>query len=70
MRLLADLHDPEHREIHLHYPHRQFLGLRVRVVVDALLASFAASEVLHWRPAGWASTRAQIQTHVRERQEP
>jgi DNA-binding transcriptional LysR family regulator len=53
VRLLPDLHDPEDREIHLHYPHRQFLGLRVRVVVDALLARFAASEVLHWRPEGW-----------------
>jgi DNA-binding transcriptional LysR family regulator len=53
VRLLPNLHDPEDREIHLHYPHRQFLGLRVRVVVEALLESFAASEVLHWRPQGW-----------------
>ena len=55
LRLLPDLHDPEDREIHLHYPHRQFLSPRVRVVVDALLAAFAKSESLHWRPRGWAS---------------
>lgn len=54
LRLLPDLHDPEDREIHLHYPHRQFLSPRVRVVVDALLAAFAKSEWLHWRPRGWA----------------
>lgn len=56
-RVLADLHDPEDREIHLHYPHRQFLSPRVRVVVDTLLSAFAASEWLHWRPAGWTGTR-------------
>jgi DNA-binding transcriptional LysR family regulator len=54
VRLLPNLHDPEGREIHLHYPHRQFLSPRVRVVVDALLAAFATSEWLHWRPQGWA----------------
>ena len=54
MRVLADTHDPDEREIHLHYPHRQFLSPRVRVVVDALLDAFAASPSLHWRPPGWA----------------
>ncbi len=54
VRMLADVHDSDEREIHLHYPHRQFLSPRVRVVVDALLAAFAASKVLHWRPQGWA----------------
>lgn len=55
VRLLPNLHDPEDREIHLHYPHRQFLSPRVRVVIDALLAAFATSEWLHWRPRGWAA---------------
>lgn len=49
VRLLADLHDPDAREIVLHYPHRQFLSPRVRVVVDALLAHFAQSPSLHVR---------------------
>ena len=53
VRVLADVHDPDEREIHLHYAHRQFLSPRVRVVVDALLAAFAASDRLHWRPQGW-----------------
>lgn len=50
VRLLADVHDPDEREIHLHYPHRQFLSPRVRVVVDGLLAAFAGSAALHVRP--------------------
>lgn len=49
LRVLADLHDPDEREIVLHYPHRQFLSPRVRVVVDALLAHFAGIEVLQLR---------------------
>jgi len=56
VRVLAALHDPEDREIHLHYAHRQFLSPRVRVVVDALLAAFAASDGLHWRPQGWENS--------------
>ncbi|MGH1361850.1 MAG: LysR family transcriptional regulator [Burkholderiaceae bacterium] len=37
-RILPDVHDPGSREFNLHYPHRQFLAPRTRVVVDALLA--------------------------------
>jgi DNA-binding transcriptional LysR family regulator len=50
IRVLADLHDPDEREVVLHYPHRQFLSPRVRVVVDTLLAHLASVEVLHLRP--------------------
>jgi DNA-binding transcriptional LysR family regulator len=49
--VLAGLHDPGEREIVLHYPHRQFLSARVRTVVDALLAHFAAATPLHVTPA-------------------
>jgi len=45
--LLPELHDPGRREIVVHYPHRQYLAPRVRVVVDALLAHFRASAELH-----------------------
>lgn len=45
--LLPGLHDPGSREVVLHYPHRQVLAPRVRVVVDALLAHFQASADLH-----------------------
>ncbi len=48
--LLAGQHDPGDREIVLHYPHRQFLSTRVRVVVDALLAHFEAQTDLHVAP--------------------
>jgi DNA-binding transcriptional LysR family regulator len=48
-RVLADLHEPDEREIVLHYPHRQFLSPRVRVVVDALLAHLAAAPALHFK---------------------
>jgi DNA-binding transcriptional LysR family regulator len=55
--LLGSLHDAGEREIVLHYPHRQFLGARVRVVVDALLAHLAGEKMLHVRPEqsplGW-----------------
>ena len=58
--LLADVHDPGEREIVLHYPHRQFLGARVRVVVDALLAHLAEEKIQHQRPeqspAAWHAT--------------
>ncbi len=49
-RLLAAQHDPGEREIVLHYPHRQFLSTRVRVVVDALLAHFKTQDDLHLDP--------------------
>ncbi|WP_145965047.1 LysR family transcriptional regulator [Rhizobium leguminosarum] len=45
--LLRKHHDPGEREIMLHYPHRQFLSARVRVVVDSLLAHFEQQEELH-----------------------
>ena len=58
--LLSGLHDAGDREIVLHYPHRQFLGARVRVVVDALLAHFARDKLLQLRvedcPAAWSAT--------------
>ncbi len=47
--VLADLHDAGSREVVLHYPHRQYLAPRVRVVVDALLAHLAAAADLHLR---------------------
>lgn len=49
-RVLAALHDPDDREVVLHYPHRQFLSPRVRVVVEALLTHLAGVAVLHQRP--------------------
>jgi len=48
--VLVDLHDAGQREIVLHYPHRQYLAPRVRVVVDALLAHFAQASDLHLMP--------------------
>jgi len=48
--LLLGQHWPGEREIMLHYPHRQFLAPRVRVVVEHLLAHFAATADLHLRP--------------------
>lgn len=50
VRVLPELHDPDAREIVLHYPHRQFLSPRVRVVVDALLKHLAGCEALHQTP--------------------
>jgi DNA-binding transcriptional LysR family regulator len=49
--LLTDWHDAGQREYVLHYPHRQFLAPRVRVVVEALLEAFRAAEDLHRTPA-------------------
>lgn len=55
--LLGRIHDADAREIVLHYPHRQFLSPRVRVVVEALLAHFASASDLHLcppdLPAAW-----------------
>jgi DNA-binding transcriptional LysR family regulator len=45
--VLAGWHDPGPREIVVHYPHRQYLAPRVRVVVDALLAHFKQQPDLH-----------------------
>lgn len=49
--LLHGQHDPDEREIVLHYPHRQFLSARVRVVVDALLEALRDQPDLHLDPA-------------------
>lgn len=48
--VMLGLHDSGERETVLHYPHRQFLAPRVRVVVDALLEQFAKAEDLHLLP--------------------
>jgi DNA-binding transcriptional LysR family regulator len=45
--LMPGLHDAGRREIVVHYPHRQYLAPRVRVVVDALLAHLRAAADLH-----------------------
>jgi DNA-binding transcriptional LysR family regulator len=67
--VLADVHDPGEREIVLHYPHRQFLSARVRTVVDALLAHFAAAAPLHMTPADTPSAwRAVPATRLATRQ--
>lgn len=57
--VLPDWHDNGEREIVLHYPHRQFLAPRVRVVVDALLAHLAQATDLHVTPAEVAQYAAQ-----------
>jgi DNA-binding transcriptional LysR family regulator len=49
--VLADQHHPGDREVVLHYPHRQFLPARVRVVVEALLLHLAQQPALHHTPA-------------------
>jgi DNA-binding transcriptional LysR family regulator len=48
--VLGESHDASEREFVLHYPHRQYLAPRVRVVVDALLAHFKAASDLHLKP--------------------
>jgi hypothetical protein len=45
--VMLDQHDGGDRETVLHYPHRQYLAPRVRVVVDALLDHFATIDDLH-----------------------
>ena len=45
--VLAGWHDPGKREVVVHYPHRQYLAPRVRVVVDGLLAHFKQQADLH-----------------------
>ncbi len=45
--LMPGTHDAGRREIVVHYPHRQYLAPRVRVVVDTLLAHFRAAADLH-----------------------
>lgn len=58
--LLHGQHEVGDRSIFLCYPHRQFLSQRVRVVVDALLASFEKEPDLHLDaaalPAAWCAT--------------
>jgi hypothetical protein len=69
--VLAAQHDSGEREIVLHYPHRQFLSARVRTVVDALLAHFAAARELHSMPdespAAW---HASVKTTNPRRKKP
>jgi len=48
--VMLDQHDSGNRETVLHYPHRQYLAPRVRVVVDALLEHFAKIDDLHVMP--------------------
>ena len=55
---MTQLHDPGEREFVLHYPHRQYLAPRVRVVVDALLAHFAQAADLHLLPSDLAQFEA------------
>ncbi|WP_280151027.1 LysR family transcriptional regulator [Piscinibacter sp. XHJ-5] len=56
--VMHGLHDPGEREFVLHYPHRQYLAPRVRVVVEALLAHFAQSADLHLTAEGIAAYAA------------
>ena len=56
--LMTASHDPGEREFVLHYPHRQYLAPRVRVVVDTLLAHFAQAADLHLLPADLAQFEA------------
>ncbi|MCZ8235364.1 MAG: LysR family transcriptional regulator [Inhella sp.] len=55
--VLTQQHDPGQREIVMHYPHRQYLAPRVRVVVDALLGALAQDPDLtatrESLPASW-----------------
>ena len=56
--VMTQMHDCGEREFVLHYPHRQYLAPRVRVVVDALLAHFAQAGDLHLLPADLAQFEA------------
>lgn len=56
--LMLDNHESGQREMVLHYPHRQYLAPRVRVVVDSLLAHFAGQPDLHLMPADLAQYAA------------
>lgn len=63
--LMPGLHEAGTREVVLHYPHRQYLAPRVRVVVDALLAHYRSAADLHLGVAeaaaarpDWVATRA------------
>jgi hypothetical protein len=44
----------------VHYPHRRYLAPRVRVVVDALMAHFAASADLHLSVDGMVRDSPQL----------
>jgi len=65
--LMQGSHDSGEREIVLHYPHRQFLAPRVRVVVEALLAHFAQAADLHATPAEAAAFASPAQAASRRR---
>lgn len=58
--LMPGLHDPGQREVVLHYPHRQYLAPRVRVVVDGLLAHFSASPELQLDVASLVAAHPEI----------
>ncbi len=57
--VLYGQHDADEREIVMHYPHRQYLSARVRVVVDALLEHLRGERDLHLDPkalpASWGA---------------
>ncbi len=72
--LMPGIHDPGEREIVVHYPHRQYLAPRVRVVVDGLLAHFEASPDLHLSVAdvlaaepGWVAGARPVAATTRRR---
>ena len=65
--VLADTHEPGAREFVLVYPHRQFLAPRVRVVVDALLAHFAATAALHQMPSDLPAAMRAVASRARAR---
>jgi hypothetical protein len=53
----------------LHYPHRQYLAPRVRVVVDALLGHFASIDDLRVMPsdlAQYAAVPAEAEASARQ----
>ena len=58
--VLPGLHDAGVREVVVHYPHRRYLAPRVRVVVDALMAHFAASADLHLSVDGLVRDHPQL----------
>lgn len=64
--VLPGLHDPGVREVVVHYPHRRYLAPRVRVVVDALLAHFAANADLHLSVEGLVRDCPQFVAQVHE----
>jgi DNA-binding transcriptional LysR family regulator len=54
--VLHGQHDAAEREIVMHYPHRQYLSARVRVVVDELLEHLRGERDLHLDPKALPSS--------------